>query len=94
LDTSEQLRLLRELRGWQIIQSHHLSHTFEFPNFLQALQWVNKVGEIAEEAGHHPDIALSWGKVRVDIWTHKIDNLTEADFVLAAKIDRIAPAGD
>jgi 4a-hydroxytetrahydrobiopterin dehydratase len=61
---------------------------YNFPDFVKALGFVNKIGAIAEEQGHHPDIYLTWGKVRVDIWTHKIDGLTESDFVLAAKCDR------
>jgi 4a-hydroxytetrahydrobiopterin dehydratase len=71
------------------VDDHHLSKHYTFPNFVAALAFVNRVGEIAEENGHHPDILLSWGKARVDIWTHKIDGLTESDFVLAAKCDRL-----
>ncbi len=62
---------------------------FSFPDFKQALAFVNRVGELAEEQGHHPDISLAWGKVGITIWTHKIDGLTESDFIMAAKIDRI-----
>ena len=72
--------------GWQVVDGHHLSKEFEFKDFVEALAFVNRVGAIAEREGHHPDIRLSWGKVRVDIWTHKIDGLTESDFILAAKI--------
>jgi 4a-hydroxytetrahydrobiopterin dehydratase len=79
--------LARELGGgWEIIDEHHLEKTFMFPDFAQALAFTNRVGAIAEEQGHHPDIYLAWGKVRVTIWTHKIDGLTRSDFVLAAKI--------
>ena len=56
---------------------------------MEALGFVNRVGEIAEQQSHHPDIHLAWGKVRVEVWTHKIDGLTESDFILAAKIDEI-----
>ena len=80
--------LLRQLDGWQVIDNHHLRKECRFPDFASALAFVNKVGEIAEEQNHHPNIALSWGRVDVDIWTHKINGLTESDFVLAAKIDR------
>ena len=73
---------------WSIVENHHLAREFPFPNFLTALAFVNDIGKIAEEQGHHPDIALAWGKVGVTIWTHKINGLTESDFVLAAKIDR------
>lgn len=75
--------------GWVAAGGHHLVKTFPFPDFAQALAFVNRVGELAEEQGHHPDLHLAWGKVRVEIWTHKIDGLTESDFVLAAKIDRL-----
>jgi 4a-hydroxytetrahydrobiopterin dehydratase len=75
--------------GWQIVREHHLEREFKFKDFREALTFTNKVGELAEEQGHHPDIYLSWGKVKVTIWTHKIDGLTESDFVLAAKIDRL-----
>lgn len=74
--------------GWRIIDEHHLEKELTFPDFAQALAYTNRVGAIAEAEGHHPDIYLAWGKVRVTIWTHKVDGLTRADFVLAAKIDR------
>lgn len=73
--------------GWAIVEDHHLSRTYTFPDFAEALAFVNLVGEIAEDQNHHPDIYLAWGKVRVDIWTHKIDGLHESDFILAARID-------
>jgi len=78
-----------QLPDWTVINEHHLERTFTFPDFLQALAFTNKVGALAEEQGHHPDIALAWGKVGISTWTHKIDGLTESDFVLAAKIDRL-----
>lgn len=73
--------------GWEVINEHHLSKTYTFPDFSKALAFTNLVGAIAEEEGHHPDILLSWGKVELTIWTHKIDGLTESDFILAAKCD-------
>ena len=80
--------LLGKLGGnWQAINRHHLEKTYEFKNFKEALDFTNRVGEIAEKEGHHPDIYLSWGKVQLKIWTHKIDGLTESDFILAAKAD-------
>jgi 4a-hydroxytetrahydrobiopterin dehydratase len=81
--------LLKELRGWEVINEHHLSKDYRFPNFKTALAFVNRVGEVAETEGHHPDIELGWGRVGVQIWTHKIDGLTESDFILAAKIDEL-----
>lgn len=76
--------------GWNVVEEHHLDKTFAFPDFKEALAFTNKVGEIAESEGHHPDIHLAWGKARVTVWTHKIDGLTESDFVLAAKIEGVA----
>ena len=75
--------------GWEVINEHHLEKAFTFKNFRDALAFTNKVGEVAEQQQHHPDIGLSWGRVKVTIWTHKIDGLTESDFVIAAKIDRL-----
>lgn len=82
-------RLSKQVEGWDVIEEHHISKTYKFPNFVKALEFVNKVGNIAEQQGHHPDIFLTWGKVRIETWTHKIDGLTESDFILAAKIDEI-----
>lgn len=81
--------LLGQLDGWSVEDNHHIQRAFEFPDFVTALTFVNHVGDIAEEQGHHPDIFLTWGKAEVKIWTHKIDGLTESDFILAAKIDQI-----
>jgi len=75
---------------WEVINEHHLHREFRFPDFKQALAFVNRVGEVAEQEGHHPDILLGWGKAGITTWTHKIDGLTESDFILAAKIDRLA----
>jgi 4a-hydroxytetrahydrobiopterin dehydratase len=73
--------------GWEVVDEHHLMKEFGFPDFRQALDFTNEVGELAEEVGHHPEIYLTWGKVRISIWTHKIDGLVEADFIFAAKVD-------
>jgi 4a-hydroxytetrahydrobiopterin dehydratase len=82
------LALARELGGdWRVIEGHHLEKTYPFEDFRQALDFTNKVGEIAEREGHHPDVHLAWGKVTLTIWTHKIDGLTESDFILAAHAD-------
>ena len=74
---------------WRVIDEHHLEKEYRFKNFREALNFTNRVGELAEQQGHHPDIYLAWGKVKVTIWTHKIDGLTESDFVFAAKADRL-----
>lgn len=82
--------LSRELDpGWSIIDEHHLERGFTFKNFMDALEFTIKIGELADAADHHPEICLSWGSARVTIWTHSIGGLSEADFVLATKADRI-----
>lgn len=75
--------------GWQVVNEHHIEKEFTFPNFKSALEFTNKVGTIAETEGHHPDIYLAWGKVGIKIWTHSVKGLTENDFILAAKIEKI-----
>lgn len=86
----EELRLLSaQVAEWTVVEAHHLERDFTFPDFNNALEFTNRVGALAESEGHHPDIYLAWGKVGIKIWTHKIDGLTESDFVLAAKIDRL-----
>lgn len=79
--------LLAQLRGWDVVDEHHLSKNIRFPDFAAALRFVNRVGEVAEREGHHPEIHLSWGKVGIELFTHKVDGLTESDFILAAKLD-------
>ena len=89
LATGHSGELLKELEdGWIIVDNHHLTKLFKFDDFKQALDFVNRVGEVAEANGHHPEVQLSWGKVSLDIWTHVIGGLTENDFILAAKCDR------
>ena len=85
---------LRELQArlgndWHVVDDHHLEKEFRFKNFREALDFTNRVGELAEAQGHHPDIYVAWGKVRLTVWTHKIDGLTESDFVFAAKSDQV-----
>jgi 4a-hydroxytetrahydrobiopterin dehydratase len=77
------------MSGWKVVDEHHITKVFTFPDFKSALAFVNKVGEIAESQGHHPDILLVWGKAEITIWTHKINDLTESDFMLAAKFHRL-----
>ncbi len=81
--------LHQELGGnWQVIRDHHLEKEYRFEDFRGALDFTQRVGELAEKENHHPDIELSWGKVRVTIWTHVVDGLSESDFILAAKADQ------
>lgn len=79
--------------GWTVEREHHLSKEFRFADFAGALAFVNRIGEVAEAEGHHPDLELGWGRVAVRIFTHAVDGLTESDFVLAAKIDMLAGSG-
>ena len=91
LNADQRAPLLKELGGgWEVVDGHHLEKRYTFPDFRQALAFTNRVGELAEAQGHHPDIHLAWGQVRLTIWTHKIDGLTESDFVFAAKAERLA----
>ena len=88
--TADEIKpLLNQLQGWEVVDEHHLRKVYKSSNFREALAFVNKVGEIAEEQGHHPDICFGWGQAEITIWTHKINGLTESDFILAAKIDEI-----
>ncbi len=72
---------------WRVINEHHLEREFKFENFREALEFTNRIGALAEEQNHHPDIYLTWGEVRVTLWTHKVDGLSQSDFVMAAKIE-------
>jgi len=76
-------------KGWEILQDQKLTRTFAFPDFAQALAFTNLVGALAEAADHHPDIYLSWGKVRIELWTHTAGGLTEKDFLLANNINSL-----
>lgn len=80
---------LPEFAQWKVVEEHHLVRSYQFPDFKTALAFVNRVGAVAEEQGHHPDILLGWGKVEITLWTHKVDGLTESDFILAAKADSL-----
>jgi 4a-hydroxytetrahydrobiopterin dehydratase len=81
--------LRKQVPQWNVVNEHHVTRLFTFPDFVQALAFVNKVGALAEEQGHHPDILLTWGKAEITLWTHKVDGLTESDFIMAAKIDKL-----
>lgn len=85
--------LLAQLgHGWRVEGEHHLEKDYKFRDFKEALAFTNKVGALAEDVGHHPDVLVSWGRARVTVWTHKIDGLTESDFVFAAKTEKLAAA--
>jgi 4a-hydroxytetrahydrobiopterin dehydratase len=88
---AELQQILQQVPQWKAVNEHHLTRAYSFPDFKQALAFVNRVGEVAEQQGHHPDILLTWGKAEITLWTHKIDGLTPSDFVMAAKIDRLYP---
>ncbi len=86
--------LARELgEGWRTVEEHHLERDYTFKDFREALDFTNKVGELAEAQAHHPDIYLTWGKVKLTLWTHKIGGLSESDFVFAAKVDELTGSG-
>ncbi|MDP2593442.1 MAG: 4a-hydroxytetrahydrobiopterin dehydratase [bacterium] len=89
LMADEVKELWRQVPDWSWENHHHLAREFKFKNFAEALAFVNKVGEIAEKEGHHPDIKFGWGYVTINLFTHAVDGLTENDFILAAKIDRL-----
>ncbi len=88
LTAAEIQPLASQVDHWNVVDNHHVEKEFKFPDFKAALDFVNRVGTIAEEQGHHPDVYLAWGKAGIKIWTHKINGLTESDFILAAKIDK------
>ncbi len=88
--TAEEIEpLLAQLEGWRVVEGHHLSKEYSFANFAAALAFVNRVGALAEAEGHHPDIAFGWGYAEIKIYTHAIGGLSESDFILAAKLDRL-----
>ena len=89
LEGDEVARLAGQVAGWEVCDGHHLRRRYEFPNFRRALDFVNRVGGVAEAEGHHPDISFGWGYCELTIYTHAIDGLTESDFILAAKIDKL-----
>ncbi|MGZ4733373.1 MAG: 4a-hydroxytetrahydrobiopterin dehydratase [Terriglobales bacterium] len=84
-------QILKQVPQWRAVNEHHITRAFTFPDFKQALDFVNRVGEVAEQQGHHPDILLTWGKAEITMWTHKIDGLTRSDLIMAAKIDQLYP---
>jgi 4a-hydroxytetrahydrobiopterin dehydratase len=89
MEPEQARQMLKELSsGWELNQAGHLERMYPFKNFALALEFATKVGAIAEAEGHHPDLYIAWGKCRVEVWTHKIQGLTESDFYLAAKADR------
>ena len=82
-------KLSSELQGWQVVSEHHLKKSYKFKDFREALAFVDQVGNLAETEGHHPDISFGWGWAEITLWTHKIDGLSESDFILAAKVDQL-----
>lgn len=82
--------LAAQLPEWQVVEHRKIRRDFQFPDFAEGLALVQRIGVEAEAQGHHPDLYLAWGKVTVEIWTHKVNGLTESDFILAARIDRVS----
>ncbi|HEV3276698.1 MAG TPA: 4a-hydroxytetrahydrobiopterin dehydratase [Terriglobia bacterium] len=89
LDAQAIESLRRQVEGWEVVDGHHLRKVYRFADFRTALAFVNRVGEVSESEGHHPDIAFGWGRAEITLWTHAADGLTENDFILAARIDRL-----
>ena len=81
--------LLAQLQGWEIVDRHHLAKEYAFSDFTAALDFVNRVGAVAEREAHHPDVFLSWGRARIQVWTHAAGGLTDNDFIFAAKADEV-----
>ena len=77
------------LASWEVVDGHHLQKVFKFPDFLTALAFVNRIGAVAEEQGHHPDILLAWGKVEVKLFTHDVGGISDKDYILAAAIGKL-----
>jgi 4a-hydroxytetrahydrobiopterin dehydratase len=90
LQPDEISRLHSELKGWTVKDNKRLLKTFQFNDFMAAMKLADKIAVLAEEQGHHPDLLVRWGELKIELWTHKIDALTESDFILAAKIDEAA----
>jgi 4a-hydroxytetrahydrobiopterin dehydratase len=89
LERSRTEQLLAQLdAGWRLNAQGHLERTYRFEDFVQAMGFANRLADVAEEEGHHPDLHIAWGKCTVEVWTHKINGLTESDFYIAAKADR------
>jgi 4a-hydroxytetrahydrobiopterin dehydratase len=90
LEPDEVATFLKQLNGaWTVVDGHHLRRNYTFPDFAGALAFVNRVGALAEENGHHPDLSLTWGKAAIELYTHAVNGLTETDFILAAKVDEL-----
>jgi len=89
LTAGEYQQFLPQLQGWTVEEEHHLTKSYKFDNFMQAMDLANKIADLAEQQGHHPDLLVRWGELKITLWTHAIDGLSEADFILAAKIDRL-----
>jgi 4a-hydroxytetrahydrobiopterin dehydratase len=95
LPSAEVDRLLQQLAGWGVVQAEGhllLARMFKFKGFMPGVELIDKIAPIAEAEGHHPDLHLSYGSLKVELWTHAAGGLTENDFVLAAKIDRLDPS--
>lgn len=91
LKADELAGLAAQVPGWEVVNGHQLHRIFRFPDFQQALHFVNQVGAIAEELGHHPDILLAWGRAEVTTYSHDVDGLTGRDFKLATRVSALIP---
>lgn len=89
LEGTQLEELHRQVPEWELVEERYIQREFHFQNFLEALEFVNRVGEVAEEQRHHPDISFGWGRAEIKLLTHSINGLSENDFILAAKVDRL-----
>jgi 4a-hydroxytetrahydrobiopterin dehydratase len=89
LTAGEIAPLAAQVQGWEVVNRHHLHRVMPTEEFVDALALANKIGAVAEKAGHHPNLLVAYGRLEIEIFTHKIDGLTKNDFILAAKIDEI-----
>ncbi len=88
MNEEDAMKLLEQIdEDWSIVNNRHIERSWTFEDFMGALEFVNSAGEICENENHHADFEFGWGRVKVLIWTHKINGLTESDFILAAKLD-------
>jgi 4a-hydroxytetrahydrobiopterin dehydratase len=92
MTVEEAQKYMAQIESWELLEGKKIAKEFRFSKYLDGLALARKVGELAEREGHHPNIHIFYKKVRIEIWTHKIDGLTESDFILAAKIDDLTPS--
>ncbi len=91
LTVDECREFLKQINGWTLEGGKKILKSYKFKDFMSAMNLANKIADVAEHENHHPDLLVRWGELKIEIWTHKVDGLTESDFILAAKIDELSP---